>query len=152
MCNKAIAEDPWILTDVPDYLKTQEMCDKVVEEDPYTLRFFPISLKTQNMCERAVEKDPYALEYVFMDLITQEMCNKGVKIWPWLLIYVPHHYMRLQEMWGEDYSHVVTPIPWGYDDKLIGWRNGYEKRKAQKAEIKEKLMPIKMVGLVYARR
>ena len=45
-------------------------------------------------------------------------------------------------MWYEDYSHDLTPKPWHCVDKLIEWRNGYKKRKAQKAEIKEELMPI----------
>ena len=142
MCNKALEENPWFLSDVPDHLKTPEMCKKAVEEDPYTLKFVPDPLKTQKMCERDVEKDPYALEYVSMDLITQEMCNEAVKICPWSLIHVPDHYVRLKEMWREDYSHVVAPEPWGCDDKLIEWRNGHVKRKAQKAEIKEKSVPI----------
>ena len=29
-----------------------------------------------------------------------------------------------------------------YDDKLIEWFDGYQKRKAQKAKIKEELSPI----------
>ena len=64
---------------------------------------------------------------------------------PVVLVYVPDHYVMLQEMWCKDYSHVVTSEPWGYDDKLIEWRNDYVKRKAQKEEIKEKLMPIAWV-------
>ena len=36
----------------------------------------------------------------------------------------------------------MTPGPWGYDDKLIEWYEGYQKRKAQKAQIKKELMPI----------
>ena len=77
-----------------------------------------------------------------MELITQEVCNEAVKKCPWSLIHVPDHNVRLQEMRCRDYLHVVTPEPWRYDDKLIEWPNGYKKRKAQKAQIKEELMSI----------
>ena len=32
----------------------------------------------------------------------------------------------------EDDSHVVSPEPWHYDDKLTEWCNGYKKRRALK--------------------
>ena len=43
-----------------------------------------------------------------------------------VLDFVPDHYVRLQDMWYEDYSYVVTPEPWHYDDNFIEWRNGYK--------------------------
>ena len=83
------------------------------------MTFVSDQYKTQEKCKRAVEKDPYALEFVPMHLLTQDMCNKVVKKCPWSLIYVPDCYVRPQEMWYKDYSYVVAPEYWLYDDKLI---------------------------------
>ena len=65
------------------------------------------------MCQRAVEKDPYNLKFVLDWFVTQEQ----VKIW--------HD--------EDDYCN---------DDEVIGWYSGYQKRRAQKAKIKEELMNI----------
>ena len=54
------------------------------------------------------------------------MFNEAVKKCTWSLKFVPDHYVRLQDMWYEDYSYVVTPEPWHYDDNFIEWRNGYK--------------------------
>ena len=53
---------------------------------------------------------------------------------PLLLRYVPDWLVTQQliELWNY-YCN---------DDRLIKWRNGYVKRKAQKANIKEELLPI----------
>ena len=32
MCKQAVRIDPWILYDVPDHLKTQEMCNEVIKK------------------------------------------------------------------------------------------------------------------------
>ena len=47
-------------------------------------------------------------------------------------------------MWYDDYYDDDGDY-WGNDDnedKFSGWYNGYQKRKAQKAKIKEELLPI----------
>ena len=52
---------------------------------------------------------------------------------PWLLRYVPNRFVTQQQVKLRD----------GYciDDRLIKWYDGYKKRKAQKAQIEEELMP-----------
>ena len=133
------------------------MCKRAVEEDPYTLEFVPDHFKTPEICERAVNAYLWVLEFVPMDISTQEMCTKSVKKRPWSLIYVPDHYVRLQEMWYEDYSFVVTPEPWHYDDRIIEWCNGYKITQGIKTTDKQRvgtcrMASIKMMRLVYARR
>ena len=59
------------------------------------------------------------------------MCNKAVKKCSWSLMYVNDRYIRLQEIWYEDYSHVETKEPWLYDE-LITWCNGYKQHRALK--------------------
>ena len=60
---------------------------------------------------------------------TQEMCNRAVQSKPQVLEYVPDWFVTPQEM--EE-----------FDDELITWRDAYMKRKTQKAQIKEELMPV----------
>ena len=50
-------------------------------------------------------------------------------------------------VWGDPFSLQYVKILHdddGYrnDDQVIGWYEGYQKRKARKAQIKEELMPI----------
>ena len=58
------------------------------------------------------------------------MCNEAVQSDPEVLSYAPDQFVT-QEMQHED-----------FDDVLITWRDAYIKRKAQKAKIKEELMPV----------
>ena len=88
------------------------MCDKAIEIEPFTLRHVPDNLKTQGMCIREVEAGLGLLEYVPDWFVTQQQ----TKIWP------------------DDDEYCD-------DDDLIKWHNGYQKQKAQKAKIKEELMP-----------
>ena len=61
------------------------------------------------------------------------MCNEAVRTAPQMLEYVPDWFVTLQEMWHEDFDD---------HDVLITLRDAYRKRKAQKAKIKEELMPV----------
>ena len=73
------------------------------------------------------------------------MFEKAVKKYQWLLKYVPDWFVTHQQIkiWhdNDDYCN---------DDELIEWYDGYKVRKAQKASIKEELLPIawKVLGLV----
>ena len=65
------------------------------------------------------------------------MCNEVVRRRPWLLLYVTDWFvtqdqLKLRHDDDDDCD----------DDELIEWYEGYQKRKAQKAQIKEELMPI----------
>ena len=69
--------------------------------------------------------------------MTQEMCDKAVEEDSGLLEYVPDWLVSQQRiwLWGDDDYY--------YDkDKFFEWYDGYKKRKAQKASIKEELLPI----------
>ena len=87
------------------------MCERVVKDKPETLEFVPDRFKTQKMCDKAVGEGPCALEFVPDWFVTHQQ----VKTWH-----------------DDDY----------YDDdyEIIEWYNGYQKCKAQKAEIKEELL------------
>ena len=64
------------------------------------------------------------------------MCDDAVMRSLWLLIYVPDLFVtkELLKMWHGDNDYCN-------DDEVIEWYDGYQKSKAQKAKIKEKLFP-----------
>ena len=65
------------------------------------------------MCDDVVRSDSYSLQFVPNWSVTNEQING----------------------WRDDDEYCD-------DDELIEWYNGYQRRKAQKASIKEELMPI----------
>ena len=139
ICNEAMRIEPYSLAFVPDNLKTQEMCDKSVEIDPYILWHVPDHFKTQEMCIKAVGAGPSLLPYVPDRFKTQEMCNEAVRMDSWSLEYIPDWFVKQQhiEAWGDDVDYFDDD-----EDNFFQWYNGYQKRKAQKAQIIKELMPI----------
>ena len=65
------------------------------------------------------------------------MCQKSVDRYLYLLRYVPDWFVTDQQINichdNDEYCN---------NNKLIQWYDGYKKRRAQKASIKEKLLPI----------
>ena len=62
------------------------------------------------------------------------MCDAVVMEDPWLLRYVPDWFLTQKQVKLRD-NYCI-------DDRLIKCNNGYQKRKSQKTQIKEKLMSI----------
>ena len=155
MCEKAVADDPYTLEFVPDHLKTKKMCDGTVEVSTWLLKYVPDHFKTHEMCDKAVkEADPYVLRFVPDHFRMEEMCNDIVEKNSWALEIVPDHF-KTQKMWDKTVgtgSNILEKIPERFvrqrqlkihhNDKFDKWYNGYKKRKAQKAKIKDELMPI----------
>ena len=86
---------------------------KKVDIEPRFLVHVPDCLKTQGMCKKAVEKYLLLLKYVPDYFVTHQQ----IKIW--------HD--------SNDYCN---------DDELTKWYEGYQKRRAHKAQIKKELKPI----------
>ena len=105
--------EPYALGYVPDNFKTQKMRKKATEEDPWQLHTTPDRFKNQEMCDKVVEAGPYQLKDVHDWFVTDE----EIKIW-------------------RDDNNYCN------DHELIKWYKRYQKRKAQKAPVKEELMPI----------
>ena len=80
---------------------------------PMASERIPDRLKTQKMCSKTLKDDTYYLQFVPDWFVTQQQ----LKIW--------HD--------DDDYCNV---------DELIKRYEGHQKRKAQKAKIKEKHLPI----------
>ena len=79
-------------------------------------------LKHQEMCDKAVRDDPSSLQFVPDWFITME----GVDMWH------DDYYDDEGDHWEDDDN----------EDNFFEWHKGYKKRKAQKASIKEELLPI----------
>ena len=131
-----MCEKPWWMYAVPDCFKTKKMCEKAVEDEPETLEFVPDHFKSLGMCEKVVEERPYLLQCVPDHLKSQEMYEKLFEEDPYSLIHFPDWFVTPQQigLWRDSKYRV--------DDKIIKWYKGYQKRKAQKAKIKEELLPI----------
>ena len=137
MCNEAVAQSSYAWRYVPDYFKTQEMCNDAVSNNPAVLFLVPNCFKTQDMCVKALEVEPWNLYNIPDNLKTQSMCDDAIKEEPSSLQFVSDWFVTQQQLdiwYDEDY--------WYHDDEIIEWYKGYQKRKTQKAKIKEKLLPI----------
>ena len=156
MCVKVVEKDPWWLKDVPGKFKTHEIYDKAVQSDPNRLRFSPVLIKIQEICNEAIKKEPWMLEdvpdhfkkqkkcekavekkHVPDYFKRQEMCNDVAEKKPYALEYVLDLFVTQQQIKILQYDN----DDW-YDNDLIEWYDGYKKRKVQKINIKEELMPI----------
>ena len=89
------------------------------------------------MSKRALEKLLRPMRFIPGHLKTQEMFDKAVRREPWNLTHVPDWFVTLKQIkiW---YNYVY----YCNDDRLIRCYNGSEKRKVQKAQIKQGLMLI----------
>ena len=85
---------------------------------------------------------PTSLEYVPDHFKTQEMCNEAAEEEPSSLRYVPDYFVTQQQIkiWHDEYYDGGHWYDWY--DKFFVWYEGHQKQKAQKALIKEELLPI----------
>ena len=137
ICDDVVCTNPYSLHFIPDNLKTQGMCKKVVKDSPWHLIDVPEHLKMKKMCGKVVEKTPCLLRCVPDCFKTKEMCEKVLGANLGLLKDVPDWIMTQQQIkiWHDDGKYCN-------DHELIKWYKRYEKRKAQKAQIKEGPLPI----------
>ena len=113
------------------------MCEEVMRVRPAAFFLIPDRFKTQEMCNKAVEEGPWWLEHLPHHLKTEEICNKAVRDHLFSLHFAPDWFVTQQQrnVWyDDDYAY--------NDNEMIKWYDRYKKRKAQKASIKEELMPI----------
>ena len=116
MCDKAVKDDLWVLEDVPDHFKTQEICERVVENKPETFQFIPNHFKTQEICDKAIKVDSSSLQYVPDWFVRRE----GVYMWY-------DDYYDDGDHWDDD------------GNKVVRWLS---KTKGSKSLKKEELMSI----------
>ena len=166
ICNGDVRNNPCTLRYVPDFLKIEEMCNEAMRNMPCMLLFVPGHLETQEMCIKAAKVDPWLLGYVHDHFKTQEMCIKAVWLGPtflqlvldhfkirgmceiavkkrsWALKLVPDWFVTQGQikLWHDDYYNDAPGRL--CEDKFFEWYDGYQKRKVQRASIKEELLPI----------
>ena len=96
----------------PEQFKTQEMCDEAVDKDPWNFKYVPDCFKTQEMCSDKFNSSE-EVDDIPDWFITLEMIEIGSRC-----------------------------CGASCDDEFDEWFNGFKERKAQKAQIKDELMPI----------
>ena len=86
---------------------------------------------------KVVEVDSWQQKDVPDHFKTQEMCNKAVRDYLFSLRLVPDWFVTQQQIdiWYDD-DYVYN------DNEAITWYEGFQKRKVQKAKIKDELVPI----------
>ena len=85
------------------------------------------------MCNETIEVSLWQLKYVHDQYKTQSMCDKAVRGDSSTLQFISDWFVTQQQMfvwYDDDYCF--------HDDEIIEWYEG----KAQKASIKEELLPI----------
>ena len=89
------------------------------------------------MCNKAVRIEPILLVYVPDHFKKQEISDKAAMLCPWSLKYIPDWFVTQQQikLWYDDDYYCNN-------DTLIEQYDRYKKRKAQKASIKEEILPI----------
>ena len=137
MCNKAISAELWQLKYVPYHFKTQEMCDKAISVGPWHLKYVLDQYIMQEVCNRIMCIEPHPLAFIPDCFKTRDMCDDIVWRDPFYLPFVLHWFITQEyiDLWDDDNDY------WN-DDRLDKWNIDYQKRKAQKASIKEELLPI----------
>ena len=145
ICKETVRNMPCMLLFVPDHLRTQEMCNEIMYTMPKAFHRIPDHLKIQEMHKKAVGVGCSSLWLVLDHFKMQEICDKTVTDDSSSLQFVPDWLVTREgvHMWYDDYydgdgDRWVT----GGDDNFLEWYDGCKKRKAQKAQIKKKLMPI----------
>ena len=103
------------------------MCIKAVEIDPSFLQLVPDHLKMQYMCNEAVRDDSSSLQFVPDWFITQQQ----IDLW---------YDDKCFEWYDDGKDKFVEFTDDG--DNFFDWHDGYQKRKAQKAQKREELLPI----------
>ena len=82
------------------------------------------------MCIEVVEKCPWLLTCVLDHFKTQEVCDKAIGAGSYILWHIPDWFVKQR------------PLEIRHNYKCDKWYDRYQKRKAQKAQIKKDLMPI----------
>ena len=88
-CLREVQRYGWLLTYVPEDLKTSELCLAAVTGDGSALQHVPEALKTSEICHIAATRNKRALQYVPVALMTIELCLAALTRDGLALRYVP---------------------------------------------------------------
>ena len=89
------------------------------------------------MCDAAMCMVTYFLANVPNRFKTRKMCDKAVRKERFSLLFVPDWFVTQQQI-----KYLRDDNDDSYNNTFINWCDGYKKGKAQKAKIKDELMPV----------
>ena len=147
MCNESVQKNALLLVYVPNRFKTQEMCNEAVRSKLCMVLFVPDHFWTQEICNEIMRTMPDAFHRIPYSFKTQKMCDHAVIYDPSSLIFVPDWFVTKDwlYMWHDDYyDNDGSKDKFTADDEgeFFTWYDGYRAQRAQKASIKEELLPI----------
>ena len=108
--------------------KTEEMCVKAIDS--------PDKFKTQELCNKAFDRSHSSFMYIPDCFKTQEMCSDKFHFSD-EVDDIPDWFITLEMI-----AIVSRPCCARCDFEFDEWFNAYKERKAQKAQIRDELMPI----------
>ena len=102
---EAVRINQWLLYDVSDYLKTQEMCNEVIKKALWLLfdvldrfrnlgmsiwaihplRLLQVILRSRGCVKELLKKNPWQLKDVSVHFKMDKMCERAVEKNPWCL-------------------------------------------------------------------
>ena len=115
MFEKAVEENPFLLSDIPDQNKAQKMREKAKEKDSSCLRFAPDQYINREIFKKAVKEDHYILTYCPN---MNKMCDRAVKESSRALKSVSDQY-KTQEISKFDATKEVTGVPYWFKTPLM---------------------------------
>ena len=115
MFEKAVEEKPFLLSDIPDQNKAQEMCEKAKVKDSSCLRFASDQYINREIFKKAVKEDPYILKYC-PDM--NKMCDRAVNESSRALKSVSDQY-KTQEISKFDATKEMIGVPYWFKTPLM---------------------------------
>ena len=131
MCIEALRIDPYSSAYVSNHFKTQEMCNKAVNHNSYMLIYVSDQYNIQKRCNEVMDKNLVGCVLELLRL-THGICIVSlITLHKRCVIYILDWFVRSQQLtlWHDGYYNDDN-----YDE-VIGWHNGYQKRKAMKAQV-----------------
>lgn len=102
-CISAVMTDPYILTIMPNNLKTETVCMKAVERDLDMFEYVPKNNRTKKMSKYVIDRKPKLFKFVPKEVKTRRMCELVVAYEPSMFIYVPDD-LKSQKMCTEVFN------------------------------------------------
>ena len=133
---KAVRRDQYALGCMPDNLKMQKICNKAMRGNLAAF-FSSLTVSKHKKCAMRLLRSTHGSCMMYLITLKRKKCDDRVQGDSYSLQFVPDWFVTQEQLetWHDDNDYCN-------DDELIKWYKRHDKRKAQKAKIKEELMPI----------
>ena len=148
----------FVFDSIPDWYKPQDMCERVAPEDPFLIVYCPYKYKTQRICDEAVDDCLAAVKFIpdwfvtsriiknlFTALYTDDNIHyfnedSGNAVFSCNGMGILNIYFKNINL--DDINHNQDDPKTIIHIRLLDCHIKFEKRKALKKDLNEKLIPI----------